>query len=108
MTLANFMVDRNGKQKGNKPSKSPQIYMTEYKSFIRSMINSENASVRKEACTQKFAPTKMLVERLQVETELEVIEAIVNNAKTPLTAVEAFATKNADIAAQIDTPRFAS
>lgn len=84
----------------HKASKSPQIYMREFKQVINDLVNSDNIDVRLEACSHQYCPTKMLTGRLMTEENIDVLRAILLNKKTPFAAVTGFATERPEVADQ--------
>jgi len=97
MTLANQIKKSVG---SHKPTKSPQIYMQEFKQVIRDTVNHENVDVRNAVCGHQYCPTKMLTERLMVEDDIDVIRTILLNPKTPYTAALQFANERPELADQ--------
>lgn len=92
------------KEKGiHKPSKSPQIYMREFKQVILDLVNSDNDEVRNAVCGHVYCPTKMLTERLMIEENETIIKTILLNSKTPFSAIERFASEREEIANQFTT-----
>ena len=100
MSLAT-LIKKNGTS--HKSSKSPQIYMNEFKQVIRDMVNSDDVNVRDAVCSHQYCPTKMLTERLMIEDDSTVIRTILLNKKTPFAAAIQFATDRPEIANEFET-----
>jgi len=89
-------------KKANKPSKGPQEYMKEHRAFISSMINNESAEVRLAACSNELAPAGMLKARLMVESDENVLRAIILNERTKLPILIEFGEARPDVAELFD------
>jgi len=88
-------------KKGNHSSKTPQVYMREFKEVINDLINHDDPIVRNAACSHKYAPTKMLADRLMVEDDLNVLTTILMNPKTSYATSLKFCAERKEIADQL-------
>lgn len=96
----NSLITRE-KKAYNKPSKSPQIYMGEFKQVIKDLVNHPSTEVRNAACGHRFCPTGYLKERLMIETDLTVLKTIILNSKVKMPALIEFGSRRADVADQL-------
>ena len=80
--------------KNNSSGKGPQYYNAEKSRCIAKMASHDDAAVRQAVLELDSVPTKVLTEALKIETDVEVLFAIMLNEKCSKKAASEFAYSN--------------